>query len=649
MRRLFLPLLLSLTIFTCAGKKRKDLDPPAAVAELAQVASSDRMEAIARLEALVARADEEERPWAMLWAGEQRRLADNPGEARAWFARLAAEYPTHPLKPAGILGMALVDGEEGLSGNTIATLQLMDPPGVPPTMDADRHRILARLAADEGSNSSTVREHVRAAVALSQGDPVVEARVKRSLADLLEPDQDETLTGGAGLVRAEEGAAERVREALADRELDQVIRLSSRFLETWPDSELVAEVRALQRRAEAGDPVVANKIGVLLPLTGEYGPAAARIRKVIEHASIGTGATLVFRDTGGDPDRAVAALEALILEEGCVAIIGPLTKDAVMPAAAAAQAFRVPMVALTQSGRPTEVGDFVYRGFLPVEQQVEALVEHAMVERAWSRFAVLRPDTPYGESAAELFEASVTARGGEVVRAVRYDPEASDFLGPARELGQKDYTSRASEYRRIKRDYEDRGLDPAKAVLPPLVDFDAIFIPDNWRRVALVASSLAYEEFPVGGFRPHRRAEPIPLLGLNAWNDPRIVEAGAQYVKYAVFVDAFLPSAADEAVRGFVGDYKAEFGRAPQVLDALAHDTTRLTALAVTSAGANREEARRQLDTVRLPDAVAGGPGFGEDREVDRDLLVLTISAQGIVPWVPPEEALPPEGLPEPE
>ena len=59
----------------------------------------------------------------MLWAGEQRRLARNPAEARRWFEQLAARYLSHQLKDSAILGMAMVDAEKALSGNTLATMQ----------------------------------------------------------------------------------------------------------------------------------------------------------------------------------------------------------------------------------------------------------------------------------------------------------------------------------------------------------------------------------------------------------------------------------------------------------------------------------------------------------------------------------------------
>ena len=648
MRRLLIPLLVSSSLITCAARRGPNLTPPEAVVSVAADASQDRLAAIASLEALVAKPDSPDQlRWALLWAGEQRRLAGDTEPARAHFGRLAEEHPTHPLRDGASLGLALLAAEENLSGNALATLQLIGDKGIPPSMNADRYRILARLGADERTAPNKVREHVRKAVAYAQGDEQVEGRVRRSLADLLDHTTAATLAEGSEASTAEERALEKIRTALADRELEQVQAQGSRFLSTWPENEHVDEVKALIRRADAGDPVIDGVIGVLLPLTGDYAPAAARLRSVIELAAEGRGVRLVFRDTAGDPAQAVTALDQLVLEDGAVAVLGPLRKESVLAAATQAQDFRVPMVALTQSGRPTELGEFVYRGFLPVEQQVAALVTHAMTDRPLKRFAVLHPSTPYGETASELFTAEVEARGGEVVRAVSYDPAASDFLEPARTLGQKDYEERASEFYRIKREFKEKGFDEDKAMLPPIVDFDAIFIPDNWRRVALVASSLAYEEFPVGGFRPNRHAEPIPLLGLNAWNAPRIVEAGAHYVRDAVFVDAFQVDSESAATQGFVGEYKTAFGRAPQVMDAVTYDATRLLTLAVLGAGASRDAAREQLSEVTLPEPIAGGARFGEDREVARELLLLTVGKEDIHPWLPPEEELPPEGLPE--
>jgi ABC-type branched-subunit amino acid transport system substrate-binding protein len=520
-------------------------------------------------------------------------------------------------------------------------------------MNADRYRLLARIAADEGSNPSQVKEYVRKAVVFSQGDASVEARVRAYLADLLSTEQSSGLADAppAGSPGAEEASRDRVIAALDSGEHARVIDMGERFLATWPDSPWERQIGYAVKRAQAGDKVVAGKIGVLLPLTGEFSPAGKRIKQDIELAVDRGGGRvqLVWIDAAAEGSSASEHIEKLVLEDGVVAVLGPLLKDHVMEAAETAQAIGVPMVALSQSQKPTEAGELVFRGFLPLEQQVDALLEHAMGERGWDSFAVLHPQSPYGESTRDLFAAAVERKGGKVASVVSYPPDAKDFLEAARELGQKDYKGdRASEWYRLRADAKRAGEDLDKLVLPPKVEYDAIFIPDNWRRVSLVASSLAYEEFAVGDFRPHRHAERVPLLGLNGWNHPRIVETGGQYVQKAVFVDAFDARSKDSAVQDFVADYKQALGRRPGVIDAVTWDATRLLMAAVVAGGPDRNAVREELTEARLTNPVAGGGRFGDDREVDRVLVVLTVADERIRPWVAPEAALPAEGLPTP-
>ena len=100
--------------------------------------------------------------------GRTAQAGPDPPVARAWFGSSAAEHPTSPLKDVALLGMALIDAEGGISGNTAASLQLLGQRGVPDSMNADRYRLLARIAADDGSNPADVKEYVRKAVVFAR-------------------------------------------------------------------------------------------------------------------------------------------------------------------------------------------------------------------------------------------------------------------------------------------------------------------------------------------------------------------------------------------------------------------------------------------------------------------------------------------------
>ncbi|MDP6935630.1 MAG: hypothetical protein QGG40_22110, partial [Myxococcota bacterium] len=218
-------LLLLTLLATCAAKGRNQLSPPVLVTEATHKGLEDRTEAIGMLEQYLAgRPDPAVAPWAMVWAGEQRRLAGDLKAARTWFAKAQRAYPDHPLQGAATLGIALVDARTALSGNTLATLQLVSDTGIPDSMNADRYRIVARIAADEGTPGPKVRALVSKAVHFAQGDPDVEARVMGDLGDLLESTQAQTLNNQPSAWDADRLSTSRVESALEQRDWPEAIR-----------------------------------------------------------------------------------------------------------------------------------------------------------------------------------------------------------------------------------------------------------------------------------------------------------------------------------------------------------------------------------------------------------------------------------------
>lgn len=594
---------------------------PALVDRAITLSVKDRMAALALVEAAANdKSQPDVIPWAALYAGELRRMLGDRPIAKAWFQSVIAQHPDSGLKDAATLGIALVNAEEGMSGNTVATLQLMADKNVPDSMNADRYRVLARDAHEQGSNPTKVREYVKKALQYAEGDPAIQIKVRGSLADLLSTAQlsEATAEGGPVPVNNEQDAIRRIREALGAHRAGEAQRQAEAFLTTWPNSARAPEVKLLLKRAASGDKAEAGKVGVLLPMSGSFGGVGKQLREVIELANRNSGGrlSLVFVDSQGGDVK--AAIERLVLDQGCVALLGPLLKEDVMAAAAHAQGLGVPMVTLSQGEDPTAAGEYVFRGFLSIEDQVAALVEHAMKDRGFAHFAVLYPGNGYGDAASEAFIREVKARGGTVDKAISYAADSREFLGPARTLR----GGRASTDR-------DRPSNPLETNL------DAIFIPDSWQTTPLVASALAYEEFPVGSFRPHRGQRPIVLMGLNGWNNPKIVEAGGQYMRRSVFVDAFDPGTDSAAVTAFVTSFESALGRTPRVVDALTYDSALLLSQAVLAGGDDRDAVRKELTQAVLKAPVAGGGRFGEDRQVDRKLLIFTLESSGIRPWAP--------------
>jgi branched-chain amino acid transport system substrate-binding protein len=631
-----------------AARNTEEPSVPMIVLQARSLARSDRLEGLALLEDYLASGPKPELvPWVTLEAGEQRRLMNDPKSAREHFLLVQQGFEDHLLHEAATLGITLVDAGERPSGNQLATMGYLTASGAPPSMDADRYRLLAVDASRSGERASKVKQLTGKASAYAEesGDAVVRARLAQSLMAM----HDGGVIDAHPIAPQETPqdlatrSLEQAQEALAEGDLDSARKSAETFLATFPESPRVREAQYIIQRVQAGDPVEPNLVGVLLPLTGTYAPPGLSLKRVIEMANrhAGSPMRLVFVDTEGDPDRTVEELERLVLERGAVAVLGPLLKESAAAASEAAQALGVPLVCLAQADGITTDRPYVFRGFLTPVQQAQQLVEHAFTQLGLERFAVMAPDNSYGRLAAEAFTSAVLQKGGEVHQQVFYDPEAGDFREAAAELAAKDYQARAYEFRKLKEDAEERGMDPDKVVLPPLVEYEAIFIPDSHQRLPLVASGLAYEEFAIGEFKPRRTDVPLLLMGLNGWHHDNLARQGGDYVRGGVFVDAFYPGSDEIQVESFIAAFRQEFDRTPGTVDALGYDAARMVAQAVAERPATRQAMRDVLAAVVLPDSVSGGVRFDEQGEVIRALEVLIVGEEAIERWEPEAPPVP--------
>lgn len=552
--------------------------------------------------------------WIVLYAGEARRLAGDLSAARRHFERVASEFPSSGARDPAKVGLAVVDANGKAGGNTLATLELVGDAGVPDTLNADRWLLVAAAKAREGGDPAAVEALVAKARRYAEADRDVARRVDRQATPLLARAAAEAVEQA---VADDVAAIGTLRDALGRRDWAAARAAAEDFLLRFPDSALRREAEYGLRRADLARAPDPKKVAVLLPLSGAYAPPGKNLRAAIEMANdrAATHATLTFHDTKGDPEQCVRLIEKAVLEEGASVVVGPLLRDEAKRCAPAAQALRVPLVALTSSDEAAAAGDLVFRPFPTVEEQIEALLDEVYDRRVLHRYAVLHPATAYGENAAAAFSRAVTARGGTVPVTLPYPADTNDFRTVARAL-------------------EKDG--------PPAQRVDAVFIPDAYQRVALIASALAFEEISVGRFRPHGGADPLVLVGLNGWNNDDLARRGGQYVLDSVFVDAFDPRSNRPEVQRFVADWAAAGRAPPSVVEAVGFDTMLLVDAAIGRGG----DVADALRAVTLPEpGLAGTTGFGADGVVDREFRLLTVTRAGIVPT---DQAWASEGAPPP-
>lgn len=529
--------------------------------------------------------------WIELYAGESRRLAGDAAKARAHFEQVAVTWPGHPAKNPAVLGMAVIDAGPLPTGNNRATLELVAADNVPASLEVDRHLLLLRALQADGAPADALAAQVTKARRAAGNELALLEKVKAAAP----PTEGPPALGGPEPV-----ALAALRSAVDDRRWTDAAALAADFQRRFPGSSAAEEVGWLGRRAAApNDP---HKVAVLLPLSGQYAPAGASVKAAVQLSNEAqrSVADLSFLDTQGKAEGCKAALQKAVLEQGAGIVVGPLLKEEGASCAPVAQAMRVPMVLLSSSGEATAAGDFVFHAFPPLDDQVGALVEELYTKRGLGRIAILHPANNYGEAAARAMTTLATAAGAKVVLTTPYDPATNDFRTVAKTV-------------------------KAKLTSPGV---DAVFVPDSYARVALVASALAFEDVPVGRFRAGG-VNPVVLCGLGGWNNDDLARRGGTYVLDSIFVDAFYPRAADPGTGRFMDAWSAHQSGPPSLVEAVAWDTMALVDAALGTGGA------RPLDLLKgatLASSATGASGFDTRRELSRSMKLLTVTRDGIAP-----------------
>ncbi len=596
--------------------------PPAAVKAAAN-AESPRAAAALLTEAQAAAAPND-LPWLLLYASEYSRLAGDTGPARDGFTRVAADFATHGAREPAKVGLAVLNANGRADGNTLATLELISEGGVPGTLNADRWLLVASARAG-GGDPAKVREALRRAEASARGTGQ-SARVVAASAGLRNRLPSVSAAAPKAAADSRPGdlrAIESIRADLAAQSFTAVAEAAASFASAWPDSPFRREADYAAQRAKLQTPIRRNVVAVVLPLTGEYALPGGQLRDAIKlSAETLGGIELVVADTGGSADGCSKAVEKAVIEQGAAIVLGPLTKEESLGCAPTAQALHTPILPFTSAEEVRLVGDQVFRAYPSVSDQIGALLDDMMGARGWGRFAIASPRNAFGEGSARTFIALVQARGGVIVTVADYDPAATDFRSVAKVLGAKDYKERSGEYAAVQSNAKRTGGDPKKSTLPPRIDYDAIFVPDGYQRAALLASAFAFEEFPIGGFRPRRDDVPLGLVGLNAWNNSEWPRRGGDYVQGSLFVDAFRVDDPRPEVREFVDRWRERGEGDPGVVQAVGYDALRLVAAALRAEGA---DVAANLLTVDLPPTLTGVHGFTPEQAARRDWTLLTV------------------------
>lgn len=178
-----------------------------------------------------------------------------------------------------------------------------------------------------------------------------------------------------------------------------------------------------------------RQIGLLLPLSSDFGTAARRVYDGFD-AAHGTDThprrpQVVFHDVGGEASLVGNYVDAANAA-GADVIVGPLGRDAVNALLTARQP-QTPMVLLGSASEESTLAGGGYQFDLAPEPEARQVAEF-MFASGHRRVAALYPDDEWGARIYEAFRNHWQELGGTVAEARRYQPDGNDFTAPIKNL-----------------------------------------------------------------------------------------------------------------------------------------------------------------------------------------------------------------------
>ena len=401
------------------------------------------------------------------------------------------------------------------------------------------------------------------------------------------------------------------------------------------DLPTFAELRSREVPPTAG---AVGTIGVVLPLSGRFARFGEEsLQGILLAAGVfGEGNASVrvaIRDSAGRPERAAAAVRDLARDDQLVAIVGPLLAGECEAAARAADDEGIPLVTLTHRPEVARDRPHVFRVRTMPQEEVQTLVDHSMRNLGALTFAILYPRDAYGRGLRDLFWDVVEARGGEIVGVASYEPDATDFGDPIRRL--VGYVLLTDEEKKLIKERDAmrrraRRLPPEEAMalrdealaltgpdeepLPPIVDFDALFIPESHEKVVLITPQLAFHE-----------ATGTRLLGPNDWYDGDLLAISRKHVEGALLTAQFFPESTLPFVRSFARDFESAFERPPDALAAQGFDAANLVLVQLADRRDTRASVRDGILTVQAYPGVSGILSMRADGNAHKRPFLLEI------------------------
>ncbi len=409
-------------------------------------------------------------------------------------------------------------------------------------------------------------------------------------------------------------------ESLKNGNAEEAGDYSNMILNYFPGDKNISRAEEIQEVIESQRRVNLTRLGLILPMSGEYAEYGYKILQGCLHSTgifsdVDKKYTIIVADTKESPALTERLVDELVNKYNVSAIVGPLLKETSYSTAIRSQILKLPILLLTNTDKLNDVGEYVFSFGLTNTSEARAIARYAATDLNLKKFAILYPESDSGRTAMNAFWDEVEKYGGKVVGIESYKPGKKEFSTEIKKLvGLYYLDAREDEKKEWLKTTKGKDRKSKQWKPYPIIDFEALFIPEAYDTVSIILLYLPYYDI----------LTPIPLGG-SGWNHPELLARAKKEAEGSIFLDIFSERLERPEVRYFVETYKLSFNEAPDRYSGMGYDACNIIIKIIEEGARTRDEIKSELSRINNYPGVTGTLSFNKNREAERDFVIFQI------------------------
>jgi hypothetical protein len=377
-----------------------------------------------------------------------------------------------------------------------------------------------------------------------------------------------------------------------------------------------------------------GKVGVLLPLTGPYAKDSnnivAGMRASFSESGKSFDQKFILKDSGTSLQSMDKAIAELVLKDQVGLVIGGFTHTHAEHLAQWSERLFLPVILLNRDRNLTKPSRYAFMVY-PDEARLADSLATAIHDKRLRKVAILKPLGGKADKVTTYFTQSLRTLGGEIQSELTYTPGNFESMQvAAHQLFQMSVTGREDELRaahkKAKEVAEAEGVtfNPKMVFLKPKIEFDALFIPDDFRTVRYFAKIFRYN-----------RVERITMIGNHEWRSPALIQPYDDLLGDSLFAD-FIGSYAKIPTGIQAPTTSSPYFVDPQSVTTIDFQLVGYRSAQVAKASFDSTQTRRQIATAmaKMTAEQVGFPGkgrlFDDTRHSAWPTYLFTIHKDGL-------------------